>query len=229
MATNATFTEKAGSGTLRLPTHVHNMQHNTLDNRDSHVGGNLNRHEGARFDGATTKSEKPNLTLRQFSSSNRSTQPRLGLNASNDPSLSGVKKSLVQSGRNVSSTLVLCRGLPGSGKSTKAGVLAEIGYKHFEADMYFERDGNYQYDSTRIREAHEWCKQSTREALNRGENVVVSNTFTRVSEMAPYFEMGAGSLRIIEARGRWNNLHGVSTEAVLKMAARWESLPSTYS
>ena len=37
--------------------------------------------------------------------------------------------------------LVLIRGLPGSGKTTMARVLALVGYEHHEADHYFERDG----------------------------------------------------------------------------------------
>lgn len=39
-----------------------------------------------------------------------------------------------------SGELVLIRGLPGSGKSTMAEVLAQVGYEHFEADMYFLRE-----------------------------------------------------------------------------------------
>lgn len=54
----------------------------------------------------------------------------------------------------VDTELVLIRGLPGSGKSTMAKVLALVGYQHFEADMFFVRDGTYCYDRSRIREAH---------------------------------------------------------------------------
>lgn len=121
--------------------------------------------------------------------------------------------------------LILIRGLPGAGKSTKASVLAEIGYRHFEADMFFEVNGTYQYDARRIREAHDWCKQMTRQALARDENVVVSNTFTHVREMEPYFEMAAGSIQVIEAKGKWENVHGVPAEMLDRMAARWEVLP----
>ncbi|WP_114969928.1 AAA family ATPase [Rhodoferax ferrireducens] len=125
--------------------------------------------------------------------------------------------------------LVLIRGLPGSGKSTMASVLVMVGYKHFEADMFFEIDGIYRYDATRIREAHDWCKHMTRDALSRGENVVVSNTFTRVNEMAPYLEMGAGKIRVIEAKGTWENSHGVPRQMVDRMAARWELFPTAAS
>src|ERR1035437_9039203 len=102
--------------------------------------------------------------------------------------------------------LIIIRGLPGSGKTTMAGVLTRIGYRHFEADMFFEVDGMYQYDATRIRDAHAWCQRMTQEALARGENVVVSNTFTHLREMQPYLEMEARNIRVIEAHGKWESV-----------------------
>ena len=104
--------------------------------------------------------------------------------------------------------LILIRGLPGSGKSTKAKVLALIGYEHYEADMFFVRQGRYIYDASRIREAHAWCQAATRRALAQGRNVVVSNTFTRLNELAPYLDM-TDSVRVIEAQGGWKSIHDV--------------------
>lgn len=118
--------------------------------------------------------------------------------------------------------LVLIRGLPGGGKSTAASVLSMIGYRHFEADMYFEVDGTYQYDAAQIRDAHDWCKQMTRKALANGENVVVSNTFTQLREMEPYFAMPASGIKVIEATGRWKNVHDIPASMIERMAARWE-------
>lgn len=120
--------------------------------------------------------------------------------------------------------LIIIRGLPGSGKTTMAGVITKIGYRHFEADMFFEVEGRYQYDATRIRDAHAWCQRMTRAALERGENVVVSNTFTHLREMQPYVEMGAKTIRVIEAQGKWESVHGVPPEMLERMAARWEPL-----
>lgn len=118
--------------------------------------------------------------------------------------------------------LVLIRGLPGSGKSTMAKVLALVGYEHFEADQFFERNGVYAFDGSRIKEAHAWCRQQTRQALNRGGRVVVSNTFTRIAEMQPYLDM-TSNVQIIEATGRWPNVHGVPEQKLCEMARRWES------
>ncbi len=122
--------------------------------------------------------------------------------------------------------LILIRGLPGSGKSTKAKVFGLIGYEHYEADMFFIRDGRYVYDASRIRDAHAWCQRMTREALAQGRRVVVSNTFTRLSELAPYLNMSDG-IRVVEARGNWNNVHDVPPQTISRMAERWEVLPKS--
>ena len=124
--------------------------------------------------------------------------------------------------------LILIRGLPGSGKSTMARAMADR--RHFEADMFFEdADGVYSYDREKIKDAHEWCQRETFNALANGNPVVVSNTFTRVSEMRSYFEMAKRfniEVRVIVADGTWQNVHGVPDVVVDKMRQRWEEIPS---
>lgn len=117
--------------------------------------------------------------------------------------------------------IVLVRGLPGSGKSTLARSME--GYFHVEADMFFTDaiTGEYNFRPEWLSAAHDSCQRLCRDAINRGENVVVSNTFTRAWEMKPYFDMGY-EVRVIECKGRWDNIHGVPVEAIERMAERWE-------
>ena len=66
----------------------------------------------------------------------------------------------------------------------------------------------------------------TRQALAAGKRVVVSNTFTRLQEMEPYRSM-SGLIRVVEAKGQWQNQHGVPAETIQRMAERWEMLPTS--
>lgn len=122
--------------------------------------------------------------------------------------------------------LILVRGLPGSGKSTFARELSGAGYKHLEADQYFVDDitGEYVFFPASVKYAHKWCQYATRELLRDGFNVVVSNTFTQLWEMEPYFKLGAERVTIVECTGHYGNVHGVPGEAVVKMRARWEQV-----
>jgi len=122
--------------------------------------------------------------------------------------------------------IVLIRGLPGSGKTTMARVLALVGYEHYEADQYFERDGQYQFNPSALPKAHAWCLARVKESMARGVSCVVANTFTRRWEMQPYIDAAkdAGfNVRVIEARGEWESCHGVPADAIDRMRARWES------
>lgn len=121
--------------------------------------------------------------------------------------------------------LVLIRGLPGSGKSTLARRMK--GYAHYEADMFFERDGAYLYDRSKIADAHKWCQRKTKAALKDGKSVVVANTFTRKIEVNPYIAIAESMgipVRIVEATGNWPNVHGVPDEIVKRMRERWEEI-----
>jgi len=89
--------------------------------------------------------------------------------------------------------------------------------------MFFEVDGRYVYDASRIRDAHRWCQQSVRDALKKNLKVVVSNTFTRLQELQPYFQM-TDKIRIVEATGNWKNQHDVSIDRIRDMSARWEQI-----
>lgn len=100
-------------------------------------------------------------------------------------------------------------------------------YKHFEADHYFEQAGIYKFDGAKIDEAHIWCAARVKDSLLRGENVVVSNTFSRLCEMEKYLTVVAESgcrVRIIEATGKWQNTHGIPEAKIVRMQERWEQV-----
>jgi predicted kinase len=116
--------------------------------------------------------------------------------------------------------LVLIRGVPGSGKSTLASTYK--GYAHFEADMYFIRDGVYAFDPDLLPAAHQWCLQNTRDALDQGTNVVVSNTFLCAWEIKPYIDL-MYPFKIVDANGEWPSIHGVDVEKIKLMRSSWVS------
>jgi predicted kinase len=127
--------------------------------------------------------------------------------------------------------LYLLRGLPGSGKSTLA---KQLGGSHFETDKYFVgENGEYNFDGSKLKEAHQWCQDSVSNAMllnhTTGENetIVVSNTFTQEWEMQPYMDMAKQwgyrvFTIIVENRHGGVNQHGVPDEKLQQMNDRFE-------
>jgi len=122
--------------------------------------------------------------------------------------------------------LVICRGICGSGKSTFAKTL---GGQHYEADMYFiDGEGNYTFDGSKIKEAHNWCQGMVRsDMILEYPKIVVSNTFTQEWEMEPYMmmakEFGYDVFTIIvENRHGGTNQHNVPEDKLEQMRNRFE-------
>ena len=122
--------------------------------------------------------------------------------------------------------LFLLRGLPGSGKSTLA---ESLGGSHMEADKYFTYEGKYEFDVTKLKDAHDWCQNAVRVFMeNKSKRVVVSNTFTQEWEMKPYFNLAEKhgykvySL-ICENRHGGVNEHGVPDDKLEIMRKRFET------
>ena len=121
--------------------------------------------------------------------------------------------------------LFLLRGLPGSGKTTLA---ESLGGSHMEADKYFTYDGKYEFDVTKLKDAHDWCQNAVRVFMeNKSKRVVVSNTFTQEWEMLPYYDLAkkygyrVHSL-IVENRHEGVNEHGVPEDKLEIMRKRFE-------
>jgi predicted kinase len=122
--------------------------------------------------------------------------------------------------------LILVRGLPGSGKSTFASRYAGSQYyNHLETDQYWMIDGEYRFDINHLSEAHEWCLNQTREYLEKGNSVVVSNTFTVQRNMRPYFELAKDlgiRPQVILCQGNFGNIHDVPVNVLARMAEQFE-------
>ena len=148
-------------------------------------------------------------------------------------------------------SLYIIRGLPGSGKSTLAHSLVGHG-NYFEADMYFTdpKTGKYNFDHTKLGEAHAWCLDRVQEAMRSrypaaGEiitrgigdyiSVAVSNTFSQAWEVAPYVALcnlaefkDDWSVNLIEMKNSFGSTHDVPEESIEKMRGRWENLVNTH-
>lgn len=133
-------------------------------------------------------------------------------------------------------TLVLLRGLPGSGKSYLAEVLRKLSGAEMDvcsADDYFMVDGEYKFDPSKLPEAHMQCQSNCFARFSIDDIAFVANTFTMRWEMSQYllfvetFGLDLLVLNLFDAglsdeELAARNTHGVSVEAISRMRERFE-------
>jgi predicted kinase len=128
-------------------------------------------------------------------------------------------------------SLILLRGLPGSGKSSLAAVLCEgEKYPVFSIDSFFTDDktDEYRFDHLKNHLAYKQCEDLTHSAMEKGcEKIFVDNTFTLEWEMAPYFKMASEfNYRIyvvtVENYHGVGNIHQVTNDQLKKMASKYK-------
>ena len=129
-------------------------------------------------------------------------------------------------------TLIILRGLPGSGKSSFAHYM--FSNNVFEADQYFyDEKCNYNFDVNKLHAAHMDCQRRVEELMKLsdttqyGKEIVVSNTSTTEKELEPYLKLAEKydykvvSL-IVENRHGNKSVHNVPDETIEKMRNRFD-------
>ena len=92
-----------------------------------------------------------------------------------------------------------------------------------EADDYFVVDGKYRFDRDKLHAAHKECQLNTsRHMLRRTPRIFVSNTFTKGSELKPYYDLAAANnyrtyCVVVENRHSGRDEHDVPAETLMRM------------
>jgi predicted kinase len=129
--------------------------------------------------------------------------------------------------------LILLRGLPGSGKSTLAKIILQLRSTDepevLSADDFFEdKEGDYNFDPTKLKEAHNYCQFRCSERMRQQKaKIVVANTFTQEWEMDEYFKMAERynyrvHTVVVENRHGNENVHGVPEDKLQQMKNRFQ-------
>jgi predicted kinase len=130
--------------------------------------------------------------------------------------------------------LILLRGIPGSGKSTLGDVILYTPGSNntnnvlSTDDFFIDENGNYNFDPSKLKEAHNKCQLNCAERMKLGlSKIVVANTFTQKWEMEPYFDMAERykyrvHTIIVENRHEGKNIHGVPDDKLKIMKDRFE-------
>jgi thymidylate kinase len=131
--------------------------------------------------------------------------------------------------------LMIIRGLPGSGKSTLAQKVWEASCvydERYEADMYFMKNDKYEFDATKLYNAHKWCFEKVYEDLHYDYNVIVSNTFTTMKELKQYLELMDVfpdlEITVVDMATQFESIHNVPQLTIDIMKDRWQPLDPSW-
>jgi len=83
--------------------------------------------------------------------------------------------------------VTIMMGISGSGKSTYISKMVPIPLRVCSADHYFLKEGEYNFNPSKLGEAHGECFRNYVESLRKEiPGVVVDNTNTTLAEISPY-------------------------------------------
>ncbi|XP_042313587.1 uncharacterized protein LOC121925471 isoform X2 [Sceloporus undulatus] len=192
---------------------THNMQtsRNGHNVPDGHAVNGFCETQGGWKDVKTCQNEESNIVSQQFS-----------------------ENKLCESQK----TLLILRGLPGSGKTTLSHILLDHSRDGivFSTDDYFRQNNGYwSYNIGLLGAAHDWNQKRAKQAMDQGRSpIIIDNTNTQAWEMKPYVEAALEKgyqVEFCEPDTWWKfnpeelekrNEHGVSREKIVQMLERYE-------
>ncbi|XP_063622449.1 uncharacterized protein LOC134794571 [Cydia splendana] len=155
-------------------------------------------------------------------------------------------KQIVEYHNKGSRTLILMRGLPGSGKSFLARQLVEMmcpsmNYKSFifSTDDFFMHRGRYEFQRYMLPEAHLWNQNRVQEAIGRGLSpIIVDNTNVEIRHMESYVRAavrGGYIIEVLEPNTPWakkvghlarKNSHDVNISTLKRLLDSFQHCPN---
>lgn len=128
--------------------------------------------------------------------------------------------------------LIIMRGLPGSGKSTKSSALSAGGVS-LSTDEFW--GPNYDFDVTRLGDAHRWNENRANKAMQEGITPIVIDNVNNTSYAARAYVRAAQKygyeVEFAESDTPWRfnveelakrNKHNVPQERIQEMLDDWE-------
>ena len=122
--------------------------------------------------------------------------------------------------------MFLVYGVPGAGKTTfvKNELIPKYDdLRHYEADMFFMKNGKYDFNPKQLFLAHKWCQKKAEEAMIDGATLAISNTSVTPRDRRFYLEIAKKYGYVVIPHflyGGFKSVHGVSEASMKKFAGR---------
>lgn len=151
--------------------------------------------------------------------------------------------------KRMSKTVLVLAGVSGSGKSTLATILQDLVIQEMDspdlcgiiqdcgicsADHYFESEDGYKFDASKLKEAHESCRNQFDLLIgSQVDLVIVDNTNTSMRECQYYLDKAEESgyqafyLAVIPYRAGQDNVHEVPVSSLGKQSDRLQNIIKT--